>query len=119
MNINLACEILVSGIEGGINYWAEIRHYRWNYETNEEYVLKNVSADIIEYETDKVYKITHKDIIKTVKLIAHDKERLLSCSEDTIIQCCMAIYHPDMTDIDSIIADEIIQVALLGQVIYG
>ena len=133
-------DILSSAI-GGIEYWGEIVPNDWQYEKAYKWLRENAEPDyddgIICYE-EIVAQILFDGKSVTVRDIEDDKESWLSLSNlakgiQTAFQegyyssynwlihdgDGLGKWHLETSQIDSCIADVIIQLAVWGEVIYG
>jgi hypothetical protein len=103
-------EITITAIEGGIGYWSTVSEYKWI--DREEDVI----ATIVEDDDGKEWRIDNDVISKGISLILSGGvgvgNRLLKTLED-------AVARKDLGDIDSEIADCIVQAGTLGEIVYG
>jgi len=104
--------LLISSVEGGSD-WFQVSSY--SYESGDVRVTIHPA-----YEEDEftVTKITVDDIRKAVRQIANNKETYpdnLGWTRDIRD----AIKNPENEDVDGIGADCVMQVAALGEIVYG
>lgn len=103
-------DTLVSGLEGGTGYWAQIDNEKGP-DYDEEMADKIVAARgfllITDTDSGKSYKLDRKAVARGVKIMARD----------------YANHYADMVSedgsMDATTGDVLIQCALLGEVIYG
>jgi len=121
-------DVLVSAVEGGIDYWAEIKDYEWG--SNEgpyklgwslpdgergSYARATVrEAD--DYEVGSWHDLTPATIECGITRLATGNYRLNPEMLDCITEGSTA---NDAGNIDSLCADAIVQVALLNELVYG
>lgn len=108
-------DVLTTAVEGGINYWAECRGYRWSDDGP-------TTADVRDagYEDDgpgEWKHLTRASMVEAFSVLRSDKPLALHSSyRERINQAWRAA---DAGDIDTTDADIVVQVAVLGDVIYG
>lgn len=134
-------DILSSALNGGIGYWGEIVPNDWQYEKAKKWLRENAEPDYDDGE------ICYEEIVSqmlfdgksvTVRDIEDDKESWLSLSnlamgiQTAFKEGCYSSYHwlvPDgdgfgtwhleTSQIDAEVADVIIQLSVLGEIVYG
>lgn len=113
-------DVFVTAIEGGIDFWAHIKKYRWSDGDGNE------SADayaLIEEDEEgaKEQKIDLDTIRKAFGQINKTKagEKLPGLSAENVARFKQAYKEFDAGDIDSYDASCIVQLGLFGEVIYG
>ncbi|GAB4584433.1 hypothetical protein [Nocardia sp. IFM 10818] len=114
--IEFLTDVLTTAVEGGIGYWSELRKYL--------HEAPHAHAVIVDYEHGEKYHVDIDTIAEGLSLVSKASvgglperyrkaivhaDRLNTCSPD---------YggHPD---IDSEIADMVVQISLFGEVVYG
>ena len=109
--------VLVTAVEGGVNYWADIRNYKNSYTTNMSSIL-SASAEIKTDEPDdNDWKLLTIDVIENGIQNIQTGEIVLNPSILGSISYGNATN--DAGSIDSDAADCIVQVALFGKIVYG
>lgn len=116
--VNFLCGVMCSAVEGGINYWAETRHYEWGSE-NGRFKLGAIDKPTFEYSSVEVrdfedtegqwHQVTIDTIAKGI--------RLLTSKQVGVADRILGYIASD--DIDSDAADCIVQAALFGKIVYG
>ncbi len=109
MNNEFALTVIETAMEGGINYWANVRGYN----------KKKISIKIIEYCEEKQVKhdVTPETIQKAIHRLKRGDVPYL-CDE---LRCSLigkSYATPEEIDIDASDADLIVQVGLFGEIKY-
>ena len=108
--------VLVCAVEGGINYWAVHRKYRWHAAEDGNFTEASVEVSDAEGEGDQNdWKAVTLDTIESG--IAKVKE--IGIRRDLMEALLMGDRESDAGYIDSEVADCIVQAGLFGRVIYG
>ena len=116
VSLQTLADIIITAIEGGINYWSQTVTYRWTEGPIHTY------ADIIEVgdgDEDEEDRKHHKIDLEVIK---RGIERVLSAhaaSSDIMESIHLAVAEDDAGHIDGDAADVIVQFGLLGEIIYG
>ena len=127
-----AHSVFVTAREGGIDYWCEIRHYRWWDQTKpagERDDLDTFEALVYEPDGDEddkgnapTWRINREVIYKGLMVAAApdsaDELRKLAMSATTREVARDLLAGRD-ADYDADVADQIVQLALFGEVVYG
>lgn len=108
----LLFNIVITAVEGGVNYWADVRNYKWCDEPGKW----AAQAVLIDYEDDKRHGLTFDVIEKGLALICKPGFQL---RKDILSSILVANRTNDAGDIDSEAADCIVQAGLFGEIIYG
>jgi hypothetical protein len=109
-------DILTTAVEGGINYWATVRNYKWS-DDAETTVEVREDPDAAEGRAQWV-KVDRASIRRAVGIII-DRSNDLDLREDYRVRIGQAYRENDAGDLDAFDADIIVQVAVLGNVVYG
>lgn len=120
-------EIGTTAAEGGINYWCHVENYQWFLPDIEGGELcpgpnggGNVSYDITPVD-ELIDDFTRKHI--DLDVVARGWRRLLSDHVDgkmkTLLNECDRANDDVHSIIDALIADEVIQLGVLGELLYG
>lgn len=125
-------EIIITAVEGGINGWAAVEDYRWNLPGLDGGTAAtgpngggnaHVTVSDAEDPDDEQIRVDLEAIASAVTRIASDDEvRYLSRNARTVVKTAnrQNTTAPDQgEDIDAQIADEILQVAAFGEVVFG
>jgi len=123
----LAFDIFVTALEGGIGYWSICENYHWKKKNvksekiGDDEDLDGFYADVIETddpeETDaKKHKIDYSTIEKGLKRICETDVKLSETIKNSIIQ---AVMEDDGGNIDADSADVIVQIGLFNEIVYG
>jgi hypothetical protein len=115
-------DVLVTAVEGGINYWAAVSDYSFTDADGNDVPATVKVHEMIDvgggYEEVGV-PITTKEIdaaIKRIMNLEDDIKYLGNYTRSLVLQASM---ENDAGDIDADIADTIMQIAVLGEVVYG
>lgn len=111
-------DILTTAVEGGINYWAEVSDYTWDFDNPG---VAFVRVYCIEDDDLTPPEGVPVDIEKIAKAIARilDPQIPTDLSATNVKMIRDASKENDAGDVDADLADCIMQVAVLGDVIYG
>ena len=116
MNIKLTQEdvddIMCSALEGGISYWCRKAEVVGEYlgEYANEQISRGGTLRLHDSEEDEIYELTLEKFLDGFKLWVfggHDSYGAVSHNE------------VDTCEIDAVCADEIVQLALFEEIIYG
>lgn len=124
--IDFLASILVTAVEGGIDYWAEIRNYTFTFKDGDSSVLTDARA-MVRINDD--YGPQGDWMPLTIDTIARGINKIMSGTatygtgtmDKGIVKIVAGASHVnDGCDIDASLADIIVQVAVLdGDVVYG
>lgn len=126
--LDVCTDILVAGVEGGVNYWAAVSKYKWGDAELEGGSLavpkgrKRDATAILHNAEDgeRVGKITPQGVLTAVRAIAGDNTWSGYGWDGKLrTRCVMLLDDPREDDFDAADADCIIQRALLGELVYG
>lgn len=115
---NLYADTLITAIEGGINYWADVTSYHIDSYGDP----LSVTAQIKDIDTCVVYNIDQSIINKAIRIVNQSTDDdNLQCNDELIKLCAIAKRYPEdvAVNIDANYADQLVQIGLFGQVIYG
>lgn len=109
----LTFNIIVAAVEGGINYWALTRNYRWDLDTDV------ASVEVCEDGSNAWTVVDQAWVERALEAIRNER-REIELRDDIL----SAILLADRTngrqgDIDAEAADCVIQLGLFGEVVYG
>lgn len=109
-------DIIVTAVEGGINFWAAVSVYKWDGLPPREWhaVVHQLNDDESDYVETGV-KLDIEAVARGLKLIIDGK-----LVNETMLTCIRrADKENDAGEIDSYDASAIVQAGLYGEVIYG
>lgn len=104
---------VVAAVEGGINYWAEIKDYQWREDDNGRMTTASAS---VRAERGEWRELTPETIEAG---IAKLKTGEVEINKTVLSWIVTGDALNDATDIDATAADCIVQVALFGELVYG
>jgi hypothetical protein len=115
-------DVLITAVEGGVNYWAGVSYYRWQDKDGND-VPASVTVHEMDDETGD-YKepgvpITTKEIGRAIARIMDTTDEIKHLPTWVRKDVFGASMDNDAGDIDANIADMIMQIAVLGEVTYG
>ena len=106
-------DIMVSALEGGINYWCEEAEVVGDYlgEWGHEQIARGGTLRLHDAESDDVWELTRADFIEGFKQwFEQGDDRYGAVQSDGTVDC---------GQIDGYMADMIVQYALFGEVVFG
>ena len=119
-------DVIITAVEGGIGYWSYVRGYVHGHD--EDFNDENrtpAHTEVFDFEDGDVeapdakwHKLDNKVIAKAFKLIM-SKDEIPYASKEWRKRMVAAYWANDCCDIDSGDADMVVQIALLGEVVYG
>lgn len=119
-------DIVTTAIEGGINYWAEVHQYAWFSNTlsggtaapgpdggdNAEAVIAAMDDD-----DEQRHQVTPDTIARAYTILAAGEVKYLG--EETRKRYLKARREVEAGDIDASDADNIVQLGIFGELVYG
>lgn len=108
-------DIMVSALEGGINYWVDKVEPRCGVEFDfaSDVISKGGSIIIHDNEEDATYELTNAKLMQGIRMYAEQPKN------SDIFEVIDHELHIDCGMVDAEVADAIIQYALFGEIIYG
>lgn len=106
-------DIMVTALEGGINWWcceAEVVEDRRSGEWGHEQIARGGALILHDAESDDKWELDLEKFLKGFQLWLENGGDQYGAVRDHEVDCC---------NIDAGCADEIIQYALFGEVMYG
>jgi hypothetical protein len=107
-------DIMVGALEGGINYWCGCAEVVGDYlgEYASEQISRGGTLKLYDIEDeDEVYELTLEKFLNGFKLwIEGGYDNCGALQQDGTVDCCY---------IDAACADEIVQLALFGEIVFG
>lgn len=115
-------DVLITAVEGGIGYWSQVSAYRWSDGEGEPLEVASVIVHEMN-DDDDGYKpegvtVTSADIGRAIGKLM-DKNVELSVHRDYRARIFSASMANEAGDLDAGDCDIIMQVAVLGNVVYG
>lgn len=107
-NENFLTDILVTAVEGGINYWAIVEGYQHSGEPADRKVVVR--------HPEGVAQVTLRDIVLAVRKIINKRVPVTPYIRDILVEADKTL---DAGDIDAEVADVVVQVAAFGKIVYG
>ncbi len=114
--------VLVTAIEGGVGYWADVRDYYWT-EDSQDNLSKRLLTGAHAQVSDGLgsmqrgwFEVTPETIARGIQAIKAPGFQLNDRTRKAIL---LAEVENDAGEIDSEAADCIVQAALFGKIIYG
>ncbi len=108
-------DIVVTAVEGGIEYWAVVSDYEWQDDMNASATVREV-LDWDAGEYGEPMKIDPDVMARGLRRVLNGAVHPESY---TYRYASEGDRHPDDHDIDAWVADDIVQAALFGEVRYG
>ena len=111
-------DVFVTALEGGIGYWAVAEEYHWKKDGEED--LDGFFAKVSDCEGDTFpdnSRIDQNVIVKGLNKIVNDKGLKISEKIRARIKAANRLSDAGMIDADN--ADCIVQVGLLGELVFG
>lgn len=101
-------DVLVTAVEGGINYWAYVEEYDPNTSVH--------LVDTLDDEAECLYFVRLPDIASAIINICNGFKDISEDRKEIVIK---ANASNEAGDIDADIADAIVQIAVFGEITYG
>lgn len=111
-------DIITTAVEGGISYWAEVSHYTWDFNNPGVAFVRVYCTEDDELTPPEGVPVDIEKIAKAISRIL-DPEIPTDLSATNVKMIRDASVENDAGDIDADLADCIMQVAVLGDVIFG
>ena len=116
-------DIMVAALEGGINYWCREAEVVGDYlgEYASEQISRGGTLKLYDSEEDEVYELTRDKLLDGIKKYCEDTERPydIMCEGVNSVGCSTGEYGLDCCMVDAVVADMIIQYAVMGEIVYG
>lgn len=124
---NFYSDVIVTAVEGGIGYWSRCSDYDHGYKWNEDCESRHQPASVTVHElvdeqanTYKAgVKVTTKEIANAMQRIADFGQQIEYAGDEWRGRMAGALREKDAYDIDAGDADVIMQIAVLGGIVYG
>lgn len=122
-------DVIITALEGGIGYWSAASEYRHgsvfeDYEEREDLrtpayaVIHEMDEDEGGYK-EKGLRVDNTAMAKAFKRIMDPKQEIPHCDRDWRKRLVAAYWAKDAGDLDAGDADAVVQIAVLGEVVYG
>lgn len=111
-------DLLITAVEGAIGYWSTVSGYKWRNDDGEDCAP---SVFVTPDDEPEIF-VSAADIDKAVRRIVKSKlddEPIRFVSEDTYRAVWDAVRDPEESDCDAGVADQVFQLAALGEIVYG
>lgn len=111
MNDSFVASIIITAVEGGINYWAYVAQYEYQdkfFGDSED----SARAKVLDRETVRPYVVTMQTMRAAIAQASEGDVEYLSPDSQRLAQ-------GDDTALDSVTADQLFQLAAFGEIIYG
>jgi hypothetical protein len=126
-----ACGIVCTAVEGGVNYWAAVEHYRWRHFNADGTDTDPEGRIMFSEDTHAILRDTEDEDGEPMRLDGPAIVRGLAKLADGSVRGCSPSSEPSWAralqmvlagedpDLDAGDADCIAQAALLGEIVYG
>lgn len=118
-------EIMCTALEGGITYWCDEAKVVGDYlgEYVHEQIARGGQLILSDSEEGKTYELNKEKLLKGLELYLTNGGDAETASREIVDTAEVAVptyeYTIDTCEVDAAVADEIVQYALFGDVIYG
>lgn len=118
-------EIMCTALEGGITYWCDEAKVVGDYlgEYAHEQIARGGQLILSDSEEGKTYELNKEKLLKGLELYLTNGGDAETASREIVDTAEVAVptyeYTIDTCEVDAAVADEIVQYALFGDVIYG
>ena len=118
VRVDFLSSIIVTAVEGGIQYWADVKDYIWD--DDDDHNLTHASVTIRSNEGDDTLSEWTPVMMSTVELgVNRIKGGELRINHEFRKIVALADIDSHAGEIDSEIADCIVQAGLFGKLVYG
>lgn len=122
----MTTDVMTTAVEGGIGYWSEVTSYRWDVPMAERHVTLQPLAEFEgEFERKRISPYDIRVAMNEIAFGAKLKAEIVEGSEyaETRDLCATLLRDPEDDDatseLDAGHADRIMQVAVMGKVVFG
>jgi hypothetical protein len=117
-------DVIITAVEGGIGYWSSVSKYRHGYSDGLDDDNRQPATALVHVEDSDgtpagSLPLTTTAVAKAFRLICDKSVDNLSINPEWRTRMVAAYWAKDSCDIDAEDADQIVQIALLGDVVYG
>lgn len=118
-------DIMCAALEGGITYWCDEAKVVGDYlgEYAHEQIARGGQLILSDSEEGKTYELNKEKLLKGLELYLTNGGDAETASREIVDTAEVAVptyeYTIDTCEVDAAVADEIVQYALFGDVIYG
>ena len=118
-------DIMCAALEGGITYWCDEAKVVGDYlgEYVHEQIARGGQLILSDSEEGKTYELNKEKLLKGLELYLTNGGDAETASREIVDTAEVAVptyeYTIDTCEVDAVVADEIVQYALFGDVIYG
>ena len=115
--IDFLASVIVTVFEGGgVQYWSDVRGYRWSQDADNNLLEASAEVKAFEWEKDDWRKVGIGTVSLGIQRIKEPEFRINPAHLSTILT---AEHTNDAGEVDAEIADCIVQAGLLGELVYG
>lgn len=123
---SVMASIIITAVEGGVNYWADVDDYTWYADWLDDGNSgpaanggDNAYAILRDREEGTTHEVTLEIVADAVERIAAGEA--FSYLSDGVRSVATAInaYNEPVMGLDAMVADQIVQAAVFGEVVYG
>lgn len=108
-------DIIITATEGGTGYWAWAEDYHWSDKEPD-----TTRVTLRDMEDDRLYAVTLRTISRAFGLLAAREDQLPKHVSPGYAKRLLQAYRErDAGEIDSSDADNIVQIGLFGELVYG
>lgn len=118
--------VITTAVEGGTNYWAMVEEYQYVYNGEVCIVVGpqrrggRTRAVLVDMEDGSTFTVTPDSMAQAFGLLASTKDQLPKYVTGAWARRMLAAYRErDAGEIDSSDADNLVQLACFGEVVYG
>lgn len=109
-------DLITTAVEGGINYWAAVSDYEWSDDGPTSVVVYDLEAGDLDGPGVPIGRAEIRKALALIMDATHEIKYLHSGARGRIFAATM---ENDAAEIDADDADTIMQVAVLGEIVYG
>ena len=113
-------EIIVTAVEGGIDYWADLRRYQWS--NGSDGHLDHASVEVKPVEVRPADKVPEWVVVDHALIengLAALRTGTIRINRDMLGDILASDVTNDSGEIDSDAADVIVQVSMFADIVYG
>ena len=108
--------VVVTAVEGGINYWGDIRKYRWREDDERNFTEASVEVKVNDTPDAEWLTVDMAVIQQGIKAI---RKGDFQVNRVIVSYVVLGDRNNDAGEIDSDAADCIVQAGLFGAIVYG
>jgi len=112
-------DVIIGATEGGTNYWAFSRNYKWSDEDPSTTTVEYCDMEFYGTPDEEWHTVTVDTIAKAFGIIMGPKEEIKHLHSTSRARYSRAQRAYDFGELDAGDADNIVQVGIFGEVVYG